>query len=196
MNLVEAAALLVGVELRDAINDNEWRVLQGMASRRGAGNWERDLVRAVQSHTLIAESVAIRDLTARAPKQIDARAVSVADLLEPWACRISDDAFLKWCVERGAPIPAQLLEIEHEAAHKADYPEVLQAAVDAFAAVHDDDDALRGKTAKQALQAWLVKHRPKLSKNARTLAAEVANWQRKGGAPKTPTRKRLPSIVG
>jgi len=196
MNLVEAAALLVGIELRDAINNNEWSALEGIASRRGADNWERELVRAIQSHTLIPESVAIRDLAARKPKQIDARTVSAADLLEPWACRISDDALVSWCMQRGAPIPAQLVEIEPDAARVAGYPDVLQAAVDAFEAVHGDDDALRGKTAKQALHAWLVKHRPELSNNARTLAAEVANWQRKGGAPKTPTKKRLSSIVG
>jgi hypothetical protein len=135
---------------------------------------------------LIPDSLAIRNLALRRPTEIDVRTVSRADLLEPWACHVSEDALLEWCTERGAPIPPSLIEKEQHAARTAVYPDILSAAIEAFEAVHDDQAALRGKTAKQALRAWLDMHKTNLSKNARTLAAAVANWQRKGGAPKTP----------
>jgi len=66
------------------------------------------------------------------------------------------------------------------------YPDELRAAVEAFEAVRDDANALRGVTPKTALLAWLSEHKPELSNGARERIATVANWQPGGGAPRTP----------
>jgi len=66
------------------------------------------------------------------------------------------------------------------------YPDELRAAIEAFDAVRDTPKATAGKSAKQALAAWLEANKPELSANARDRIATVANWQQVGGAPKTP----------
>lgn len=65
-------------------------------------------------------------------------------------------------------------------------PDELRAAIEAFRAVHDDPAALKGRHPKQALLAWLEANKPGIGPNARERIATVANWQPKGGAPKTP----------
>lgn len=186
MNLVEAAALLTGIDLRAAINESEEVALWNIASRRGAGTWIDELVRAIKSHVLIAEYLALRDLATRRPKEIDPRTVSNADLLEPAACRISTDALVNWCLERGAPVPSQLVKIEQQPRPPAEYPNELRVAIEAFEAVSRDPAATAKQSAKAALSAWLAEHKRQLSSNARDRIATVANWQPQGGAPKTP----------
>jgi hypothetical protein len=184
---MEAAALLAGIDLRNATNESEEIALWNIASRRGAGTWVDELVRAIKSHVLVAEYLAVRDLASRKPKEIDPRTVSNADLLEPSACCISADALVKWCIERGAPIPSPLVKIEQQPKPRTNYPDELRAAIDAFDAVHGDASATAGHTPKQALQKWLERHTT-LGKDARKRVATVANWQRQGGAPKTPSK--------
>ena len=185
MNLVEAAALLSGIDLSAAINERERESLERIASRRGADAWVQELVRAIRAHTLEAGQLAIRNLTTRRSTKIDPRTVSNADLLEPSDCYISNDALVKWCMECGAPVPAQLVKIEQQPRPSADYPEELRVAIEAFHAVYADTSAISGRTPKQALLKWL-EHNSKLGKDARDRVAMVANWNRKGGAPKTP----------
>lgn len=67
------------------------------------------------------------------------------------------------------------------------FPYELQAAIDAFKAVSGNPEALKGKTPKQAITAWLEANR-ELSKDAIRRVAVVANWGKKGGAPVTPNR--------
>jgi len=75
------------------------------------------------------------------------------------------------------------------------YAPKLAAAVRAWLAT-SDVNALKGKSAKQALLKWLREHAAeyKLSNDEGTPneqgieeCAKVANWQEKGGAPKTPS---------
>lgn len=66
------------------------------------------------------------------------------------------------------------------------YPPELRAAIEAFDAVHHDPRATAGKSPKKALEEWLKANKPELSAGARERIATVANWQREGGAPKTP----------
>lgn len=65
------------------------------------------------------------------------------------------------------------------------FPDELRAAIKAFNAVRNDPGAMRGKTPKQALEAWLLKN-TELGTAARERVAMVANWQPTGGVPKTP----------
>lgn len=65
-----------------------------------------------------------------------------------------------------------------------EYPEELRAAVEAFQAVSRTFKP--GRSPKTALTEWLTKHKPELTSAAVERIATVANWQRQGGAPKTP----------
>lgn len=90
-----------------------------------------------------------------------------------------------WCDSRGIAHPWGASQTKH-AAVMATYPDELRAAIEAFEAVRHDPKATSGKSAKQAIRAWLDGHKRDLSKEARERISIVANWQEKGGAPKTP----------
>lgn len=71
----------------------------------------------------------------------------------------------------------------------------LAAAVRAWEAMADEK-AVRGRSVKQALSKWLREHAAefglsdddgKPNESGIEMCAKVANWQDKGGAPKTPT---------
>jgi hypothetical protein len=185
MDIVTAAALLVGIDLQDSTDMDDWHALLRVAIGRGASRWERDLTRAIKTRTLLATRVAVKDLDSRKPMQIDPRAVTEADLLDPSACEVSESALLAWCNETGAPIPPLLVHPYDDDA-VAGYPPKLRAAIEAFEAVSRDPAATATKSAKNALLAWLAEYKPELSINARDAVATVANWQPQGGAPKTP----------
>ena len=78
--------------------------------------------------------------------------------------------------------------------HKS-YSPKLAAAIGAWQAVNADHDLLKGKTVKQALLKWLRKNADQFgltkddgSPNEQGIEeiAKIANWDTKGGAPKTP----------
>lgn len=87
---------------------------------------------------------------------------------------------LEWLCSRSHPGSTTQSELT-----AAGYPDELHAAIEAFNAVHGDASATSGRTPKQALLKWLEQN-TKLGKDARDRVAMVANWQRQGGAPKTP----------
>lgn len=70
-------------------------------------------------------------------------------------------------------------------------PIEMRAALAAWlAVVSDGNPQLRGAAIKPALKQWLNEHRLdyKLGTEAIERCATVANWNKKGGAPKTPSR--------
>lgn len=67
-----------------------------------------------------------------------------------------------------------------------DYPKELNAACEAYEAVFYNPELLKTKSPKHALVEWLKKHRKGLGYNAIKRVSIVANWQPKGGTPKTP----------
>lgn len=97
-------------------------------------------------------------------------------------------AFAHWAEVRGIPHYWPTLgKLVRDAPGQLPYPYELQAAIDAFEAVSGNPEALKGKTPKQAITAWLEANR-ELSKDAIRRVAVVANWGKKGGAPVTPNR--------
>ena len=75
------------------------------------------------------------------------------------------------------------------------YAPKLAAAVEAWNAVNADPSLRKSKTVKQALMVWLRLHAPSFgltkedgSPNEQGIeeVAKIANWDPKGGAPKTP----------
>jgi len=67
-----------------------------------------------------------------------------------------------------------------------EYPEELRAAVEAFQAVSRTFKP--GRSPKTALTEWLAKHKPELGSHAINRVATLVNWQKQGGAPKTPRK--------
>jgi hypothetical protein len=75
------------------------------------------------------------------------------------------------------------------------YSPKLAAAIEAWKAVSADDRLRRGKSVKQALAIWLRQHANEFgltkedgNPNEQGIdeVAKIANWDTKGGAPKTP----------
>jgi len=75
------------------------------------------------------------------------------------------------------------------------YAPKLAAAISAREAVKNDPSAMRGKTVKQAIIIWLRRHADRYgltkedgSPNEQGIEeiSKIANWDTKGGAPKTP----------
>jgi hypothetical protein len=75
------------------------------------------------------------------------------------------------------------------------YSPKLAAAIKAWEAVNRDSSLLRGKTVKQAIVIWLRRHADRYgltkedgSPNEQGIeeVSKIANWDTKGGAPKTP----------
>jgi hypothetical protein len=77
----------------------------------------------------------------------------------------------------------------------ANYSPKLAAAIHAWLAVSTDPELRRGKSVKQALVVWLRQHANEFgltkedgNPNEQGIddVAKIANWDTKGGAPKTP----------
>ena len=75
------------------------------------------------------------------------------------------------------------------------YSSKLAAAISAWDAVRSDESLTRGKTVKQAIIVWLRKNADRFgltkddgNPNEQGIeeVAKIANWDTKGGAPKTP----------
>jgi hypothetical protein len=78
------------------------------------------------------------------------------------------------------------------------YSPKLAAAVEAWKAVSSSDQLKRGRSVKQAMMVWLRQHANEFgltkedgSPNERGIkdVAKIANWDTKGGAPKTPSNE-------
>lgn len=179
LSIREAARLLAGLNPKPSSN----RIDSDREKAAKADAYGMALIRAVQSGRV--ESVnslawdgsygdtGICDYTDEG--LCDATTIHVTELAH-WAhcCGISHH----WTAGTGGQQqPARDLSV---------YPAELRAAIEAFEAVHADPKATAGKSAKQALREWLDANKPELSGEARGRLSTVANWQKDGGAPKTP----------
>jgi hypothetical protein len=75
------------------------------------------------------------------------------------------------------------------------YSRKLEAAINAWKAVSENEELRRGKTVKQALEVWLRQHAGEYgltkedgnpNETGIQEIAKIANWDTMGGAPKTP----------
>lgn len=87
----------------------------------------------------------------------------------------------------------------------AQYPRKLDAALKAWTAVTGDPERLKGKSPKQALEAWLIEHAVELgllnrngepNRNGIEEICKVANWKPEGGATPTPSTSGGDSSTG
>ena len=181
LNIREAARLLAGLNPRPSTN----RIDSDRVKAASADAYEVALIRAVQRgrvhavNPLAWEANGYDSWTVPCDCASDElcgeTTISVADLVQ-WAtsCAIPHH----W--------PAGATEQPEQPLDLSQFPEELRVAVEAFNAVRNDPKATAGKSAKQALETWLESNKPELTGNARDRIASVANWQRAGGAPKTP----------
>lgn len=101
--------------------------------------------------------------------------------------KIRVEDVVEWADARGVPHCWKMTGAPAvNAADLSGLPAELRAAMEAFKAVQGDPRATAGKSPKKALEEWLTANKPELSAGARERIATVANWQREGGAPKTP----------
>lgn len=115
-----------------------------------------------------------------------------------WETRIEVDEIRKWLLSRGMTtgffFPDDKLTAEYLDPTHHHYAPKLAAAIHAWEAVNADPNSIKKKTPKKALEAWLRAHA-----NAYGLTKEdgnpndtgnqeiskIANWDTRGGAPKT-----------
>jgi hypothetical protein len=112
---------------------------------------------------------------------------------------VSVEELRSWLGSRGIKtgffFPERQFEAEYLFPLHDHYSPKLAAAIEAWKAVSADDQLRLGKTVKQALVVWLRQHANEFgltkedgNPNEQGIeeVAKIANWDTKGGAPKTP----------
>jgi hypothetical protein len=134
-------------------------------------------------------------------KRLRANLVEYEDLAEPsWhLTTISVEDLRVWLRSRGINtgffFPEPQADPDYLSQFHDNYSPKLAAAIEAWKAVSSDDQLRRGKSVKQAVIVWLRQHANEFgltkedgNPNEQGIeeVAKIANWDTKGGAPKTP----------
>lgn len=178
VNIRQAACLLSFVDPLVGASDSGGIVAEGRAK-------QELLLQAVKLGRIRAENLYVHDWDGREFRTKDLANFDVGDISTSTEVMTSELA--AWCDTKGFLHPwAGQIAAELGRQSFGSYPPELTAAIEAFEAVHGDPHATAGKSPKKALEEWLKVNKPNLSTGARERIATVANWQREGGAPKTP----------
>lgn len=186
VSVIQAALLIVGV------NPSDHEDVDGKASLdRPAGY---DATRAALINAIAGKSLA----AARSFRQ-DEYYNQRIDLNETI---IAVEELCRWLRTKGFtsgfffPVPER--DPDYLSPFHPNFSPKLAAAVNAWTAVSADADLRDGKTVKQAIDIWLRQHAHQFcltkedgNPNEQGIedVAKIANWDTKGGAPKTPSRK-------
>jgi hypothetical protein len=134
-------------------------------------------------------------------KRLRANLVEYEDFPEPsWhLTTISVEDLRVWLRSRGINtgffFPEPQADPDYLSQFHDNYSPKLAAAIEAWKAVSSDDQLRRGKSVKQAVIVWLRQHANEFgltkedgNPNEQGIeeVAKIANWDTKGGAPKTP----------
>jgi hypothetical protein len=133
-------------------------------------------------------------------KRLGARIVTEDDgALNRYATKIGVEDLRDWLRSRGITtgffFPRPAVGPDYLSRLHPNYSPKLAAAVEAWRAVSADEELRRGKSVKQALAIWLRQHANEFgltkedgNPNEQGIEeiAKIANWDTKGGAPKTP----------
>jgi hypothetical protein len=104
--------------------------------------------------------------------------------------RVDPKSCIAWATAKGLGIPDKLAQLAEALPAPVGfefdpdshtYPEQLDIALIAWRAVSRNYDASR--SAKDQIRAWLDKHNPGLSAEAKERIATVCNWKPSGGRP-------------
>jgi len=192
LTLVQAALLIIGEDPSVA----EETVLKSPLDARPAG-FEATLTalkRAVETNELRAEPGVRYSLDTFEPEPYPPLSkVAVVDLQNWLAKRRMRPAFFFPELD-SAPVPTDLSPSYLNPSSQY-YSSKLAAAVRAWEAVSADPNMITGTTVKQAMMSWLRANarefglvKPDGTANELGIeeVAKIANWDTKGGAPKTP----------
>jgi len=98
-------------------------------------------------------------------------------------------------ITTGFFFPEELASADYLNPRDAQYAPKLAAAIGAWEAVKKEPELMKGRTAKQAIAIWLrrnaaqyglTKEDGKPNEQGIEEVSKIANWDTKGGAPKTP----------
>jgi hypothetical protein len=183
LSVVQAALLIVGKDPSglQAIIDSQAPsdMPSGYAAAKSA------LINAIRSKQLRANIVETGDEDFTAPDW-HYTTVNVGDLKLWLSLRGFESGFFFPLAKRGP----DYLSTDH-----ANYSPKLAAATHAWMAISADPELRRGKSVKQALVVWLRQHANEFgltkedgNPNEQGIedVAKIANWDTKGGAPRTP----------
>ena len=180
LSVVQAALLIVGADPGT----------QDFIDQQGAGNRPEGYTAAKAALTN-----AIRG------KRLRANIIEYEDVAEPsWhLTTVSVEDLRVWLRSRGINTGFFFQEPQADPDYLSrshdNYSPKLAAAIEAWKAVSGDDQLRRGKTVKQAMIVWLRQHANEFgltkedgypNEQGIEEVAKIANWDKKGGAPKTP----------
>jgi hypothetical protein len=182
-SVVDAAFLIIGED------PSEWR--ENVDWPKNYDPAKKALMNAVLKKKLPADVVYVKDSESMPTGEIDWHQTTISDEeLKNWlqGRRIRSDFFFLQ-PETGP----DYLRLDHPS-----YAPKLAAAVEAWKAVAGDAELRRGKSVKQSLIVWLRQNANRFgltkedgNPNEQGIeeVAKIANWDTKGGAPKTPANE-------
>jgi len=186
INIFQAALLIVGEDPSQNEYIENWDMDKRPAGYEAAKTALRN---AVESKKLPAEVTEIFEDCDGGFKSIGA----------DWnQTRIEVSEIKKWLAKRGIAtgffFPDGRVEAEYLDTNQDHYAPKLAAAINAWQAVNSDPGLLKGKTPKRALEIWLRAHANDYgltkddgnpNETGIQEVSKIANWDTKGGAPRT-----------
>lgn len=194
-NVYQAVLLITGLNPSDYLNIKELKIQDCPENYPAV---LKALLEAIKSDKIEAE-VKTKEFTDIVNTSGENQSLVKREVIDLEGTMMSFRAIQSWLKTRGInegfffPNPPEE-PMYLEPSHKT-YSPKLAAAIMAWQAVNENPDLRSGKTVKKALQKWLIENaeRFKLIKDDGTPnklgieeIAKIANWDPKGGAPKTP----------
>jgi hypothetical protein len=178
LSVVQAALLIVG-EDPSAL---QWRIDKTGPHDRPVGYdaAKAALVHAIRGKRLPARIIERHEEQSFGEPELHETTVLVEDLRAWLQLRGIKTGFFFPALQQSEP--------DYLVALHDHYSPKLAAAIEAWKAVSADRALRLGKTVKQALVVWLRQHANDGNPNEQGIdeVAKIANWDTKGGAPKTP----------
>jgi len=184
LSVVQAALLIVGEDP----SDQEGVDNRGPASRpRGYGAAKAALINAINGKRLAANVVDSEDEGGRSYGPNWHQTTIMVEELRAWLRSRG--------IKTGFFFTAPEAEPDYLSKSHPSYSAKLAAAIEAWKAVSADAELRRGKSVKQALIVWLRQHANEFgltkedgNPNEQGIedVSKIANWDTRGGAPKTP----------
>jgi hypothetical protein len=180
VSVVQAALLIVGEDPSESQDDiDNW---EARNRPKGYDAAKTALANAIKAKRLQANIVEYDDVSEISPHRTT---IAVSDLKAWLKSRGLETGFF-------FPEPTGPDYLSADGSH---YSPKLAAAIEAWRAVSTNEELRRGKTVKQAVVVWLRQHANEFgltkddgNPNEQGIedVAKIANWDTKGGAPKTP----------
>jgi hypothetical protein len=185
LSVVQAALLIVGEdpsEYQERVDN--W---DPESRPRGYDAAKAALMNAINGKRLVASAIDLVDLDGNSRGPDWRHTTIMVEDLRAWLRSRG--------IKTGFFLPAPEAGPDYLSAFHPNYSAKLAAAIEAWKAVSADAELRRGKSVKQALIVWLRQHANEFgltkedgNPNEQGIedVAKIANWDTRGGAPKTP----------